>query len=85
MTKKVKQNKDGSVTVILNGRDNAAFWTAADRELAEWVNKGYTLTYVEKGGNTFKDGILTSFTNLFRTLFGMSEKHDPVVKMTFAK
>lgn len=85
MTRKVKHNKDNSVTITLNGRNNAAFWTAVDREAAQWASEGYTLTYIEKGGNYFKDGILTSLLNMFRTLFGMQEKHDPVVKLTFAK
>lgn len=85
MTRKVKHNKDNSVTVTLNGRDNAAFWTAVDREAVQWASEGYTLTYIEKGGNYFKDGILTSLLNMFRVMVGMREIHDPVVRLTFAK
>ena len=85
MDRKIKQNKDGSITVTVSGRDNAKFWTFAEQERAEWESKGYVLTYLEEGGNNFHDGILTSFVNIFRVMFGMQEKHDPVVKMTFAK
>lgn len=85
MSKKVKVSKDGAVTITMNGRDNEKFWSAVDVECAKWQNEGYVLTYIEKGGNFFKDGILTSLENMLRMLFGMREKHDPVVKMTFRK
>lgn len=85
MKKKVKTNRDGSVTVTLNGRDNAAFWTAVEQEATTWENQGYVLTYIEKGGNYFKDGILTSLLNMIRPILGKDAVHDPVVKMTFSK
>lgn len=85
MTRKVKINKDNSVTVTMSGRDNAEFWVAVDREKNEWFNKGYRLVFVEKGGNTFQDGILTSLLNFIRQIIGRSVIHDPVVIMTFAK
>lgn len=85
MTKKVKHNRDNSVTVVLNGRNNAAFWIAVDKEAAQWTSQGYKLVYIEKGASYFKDGILTSLLNMFRTILGMREIHDPVVKLTFAK
>lgn len=85
MTKKVKFHRDNSVTVILNGRDNSAFWTAVDNTTEEWIGQGYRLTYVEKGANIFKDSILTSLRNMICPFFHMKEKHDPIVKLTFAK
>lgn len=85
MKRKAKTNRDGSVTITLNGRNNAAFWTAVEREAMEWENQGYVLTYIEKGGNYFKDGILTSLLNLIRPLLGKDAIHDPQVKMTFSK
>ncbi len=85
MSKKVKYNKDKSVTVILNGRDKTSFWVEVDRETQQWIDKGYRLIDVVKGGNSFKDSILTSIINMFRMLLNMSEKHDPEVRLTFSK
>lgn len=85
MTKKVKVNRDNSVTVTMNGRDNAKFWVAVDRETDEWVQKGYKLVNVQKGGNLFQDGVLTTLLNMIKTVIGMRAVHDPVVIMTFVR
>lgn len=85
MSRKEKVNKDGSITVTLNGRDNAKFWAAVDAEAAQWIGNGYDLVHIEKGGNLFKDSFITTLLNMFRTILGKEDIHDPIVKMTFAK
>lgn len=86
MSRKVKINKDNTITVTLCGRDNTKFWTEVNKETSKWSNDGYELIHAEKEeGNSFKDGVITTLINLFRTLFGWANKHDPIVKLTFSK